>query len=133
MAWKVEVTDTFGGEANYSWARRFEMESFEDEARRSIMRRAKALAGWTALPCKTLDQGDSFTVLPRGMCQVMFVTWDDGYRPSEADVAGWAKAARDRENLRAETFAEWVAGGASVSEANAASYRAMDNHLAQTR
>jgi len=85
MPYQVEVTDTFGGEANYSWVRRCTIEAPTAEYRspayrRTLVRRAKAAAGWTGLRCVVDDYGDSYRITPSGRrapCWVMFITWDD--------------------------------------------------------
>lgn len=80
----VELTDTFSGEPNYSWVRRAVVEvpdaGFYHNARSEqaqIMRAAKAAVGLTGVPGRTEAYGDSFTFRPRGLLQVMFVTFDD--------------------------------------------------------
>ena len=70
---KIEVTDTFGGESNYSWVRRYELTTDRDRTRLQIVREAKRLAGWTGVRCVTEDHGDLITLRPRGVCQVMFI------------------------------------------------------------
>jgi len=75
MKYQVEVTDTFGGEANYSWVRRYEFEAPEDATRRSIITKAKRMAGWTGARCRVEDMGDMYTLQPQGECQVMFITY----------------------------------------------------------
>ena len=70
--YEVEVTDTFGGEANYCWVRRYQIEGDTD---RQLVRRAKAAAGWNGLRCETSSFGDVIEIRPKGMCQVMFITW----------------------------------------------------------
>ena len=45
MKAKIELTDLFGGEANYSWIRGGELEVRENEPRSSIIRRAKSELG----------------------------------------------------------------------------------------
>jgi hypothetical protein len=70
---QIEITDTFGGEANYSWVRRYAMNTANNATNRAIVRRAKALAGWTGLRCITSDIGETIEVRPVGVCQVMFI------------------------------------------------------------
>lgn len=92
MAYAVELTDTFGGEANYCWVRRARVasppwDSFSDwdgngrrepkAFQRVLMRRAKAAVGMTGVRGRTEPYGDGYEFRPYGMCQVMFVTWDD--------------------------------------------------------
>ena len=71
---KIEVTDTFGGEANYSWVRRYEIK--EKLTDKQIIRKSKELAEWTGLKCKKQDFGDMIELRPIGICQVMFITFE---------------------------------------------------------
>ena len=72
--WNVELTDTFGGEANYAWVRRAEVTG---ESRRQVMRRAKSAVGMSGVRGKTFDHGDMLEFRPYGLLQVMFVVWAD--------------------------------------------------------
>ena len=91
----IEYTDTFAGEANYSWVRRAVI-SVPDLAhygytggadgsytrankaqRRAVMRAAKAEMGLTGVRGEVEDYGDSLTFRPRGMCTVLFATFRD--------------------------------------------------------
>ncbi len=72
--YRIEVTDTFGGEANYAWARRHDFTAKSDLA---AVRKAKNLAGWTGIRCEREDYGDQIVLRPRGLCQIMFI---DGVR-----------------------------------------------------
>ena len=74
--YQVEVTDTFGGEANYCWVRRYTFKPAKD-SRLAIVRGAKALAGWSGVRCSVEYYGDSWTLRPSGMCQIMFINWED--------------------------------------------------------
>lgn len=73
MNYQIEVTDTFGGEANYSWVRRYTMPAPKTESTRAIVRDAKRVAGWQG-PTTTTDDGLTITVRPRGECVVMFIS-----------------------------------------------------------
>jgi len=44
---KIEKTDTFGGEANYSWVERYELDPIEGETDLQFIRRVKKVIGWT--------------------------------------------------------------------------------------
>lgn len=93
MAYQVELTDTFGGEANYSWVRRAVVTMPElthygyDGAtnyakankayQRELMRRAKAAVGMTGERGVRSDYGDGFEFRPYGACVVLFVQWTD--------------------------------------------------------
>ena len=91
--YNVEYTDTFAGEANYSWVRRAVVEMPElthygyDGAtnygkanrifQRELMRRAKAAMGLTGVRGVTYHHGDMSEFRPYRSCTVMFVTWYD--------------------------------------------------------
>lgn len=82
MPYQIEVTDTFGGDANYCWVNRETVnvpDTLQDQTkiRRFLIREAKAFAGWTGLRAEVFDFGDSYEIRPRGICQVCFVTWED--------------------------------------------------------
>lgn len=47
MRMRIEYTDTFGGDANYSWVRRAELDFPEGASDRSIIRKLKAEVGMT--------------------------------------------------------------------------------------
>lgn len=72
----LELTDTFGGEANYSWVRRECMLLPGKDTDRARVRFAKQWAGWTGIPCevqKIPDSRDTIAIRPEGICQVLFV------------------------------------------------------------
>jgi len=71
--WDVELTDTFGGEANYSWVRRDQLALPQDASRRQIVTAAKAALGLTGCRCRTLEHGEGFELRPVGSCTVAFV------------------------------------------------------------
>ena len=74
MSYRIEVTDMFGGESNYSWVRRT---TTDKPTHRGRVREAKAFAGWTGLRCDVDNGGDMVTIRPRGICQIAFITWGD--------------------------------------------------------
>lgn len=74
ITWTAELTDTFGGEANYSWVRRETFSLPAGAADRTIVRAGKAAAGLTGTRCRTENYGDSFTIRPYGACVVLFIT-----------------------------------------------------------
>ena len=73
MLWNVELTDTFGGEANYSWVRRDQLELPADATDRQVMTAAKAALGLTGTRCRRFDFGEGFELRPCGSCTVAFV------------------------------------------------------------
>jgi hypothetical protein len=94
--YNIEYTDTFGGEANYSWVHRTTVRVPEithygytsdidggsyakanRAARRELMRRAKAEVGLTGVRGVTSDYGDMIEFRPYGMCTILFATYAD--------------------------------------------------------
>ena len=77
--WGVEVTDTFGGEANYSWVRRGTTNA---TTRRGIIEAVKRIARWDGW-CRVKvvhNDGECMEIRPTdssGVCQVAFVTWKE--------------------------------------------------------
>ena len=87
----VELTDTFGGEANYSWVKRATVSVPElthygydgaqgyakaDRAQhRQLMRKAKAAMGLTGARGRREDWGDAIAFYPYGAAKVMFITF----------------------------------------------------------
>jgi hypothetical protein len=70
---RFEYTDTFGGEANYSWVKRNEVESPEDISDLALMRCAKKWAGLTNIRGRSENWGDTLAFYPRGYNTVLFV------------------------------------------------------------
>lgn len=89
----VEYTDTFGGEANYSWVRRatitmpelthYGYDGSSNYAKanrvyeRELMKRAKAAMQITGSRGRVERYGDSITFRPSGGLTVMFITYRD--------------------------------------------------------
>jgi hypothetical protein len=71
----IELTDTFGGEANYSWVRRYTLDTPDDTTQRALVRRIKQAAGLTGVRCNTDDHGGMITIRPVGVCVVLFATF----------------------------------------------------------
>lgn len=90
MIYDIEYTDTFAGEANYSWVRRATVEMPELTAygydggagyarairvyRRELMRRAKAAVGLTGVRGVRDTVGETEEFRPYGVCAVLFAT-----------------------------------------------------------
>lgn len=81
---QYEVTDTFGGEANYSWVRRGTIEcgEGEDYSDLAAVRRVKKAIGWNGGLCNVERDGDSITLRPIGINQVCFITFHSFGRAS---------------------------------------------------
>jgi len=74
--YSAELTDTYGGEANYSWVKRAEISFDENYTDRQLMLRVKAELGLTGVRCEVDDFGDSLTIRPRGLLQIAFVNFN---------------------------------------------------------
>jgi hypothetical protein len=85
MVWKVEYTDTFGGEANYSWVRRetvnFPLRTLgqqtPDGRRREMGRGFKKALGLTNVRGRTYWHGDAWEFWPYRSATVAFARWVD--------------------------------------------------------
>jgi len=72
-----EVTDTYGGESNYSWVKRGKVETKpgENYSDRAAVRRVKKAIGWSGHPCRVENYGDMIALYPRNACMVCFITF----------------------------------------------------------
>lgn len=85
--YKLELTDTFGGEANYTWVKRTTLELPEGAGDKWLGVFAREWAGFTGVRCEVENDGNfGLVIRPRGMCQVLFVQFDDG-SSDDAEVA----------------------------------------------
>ena len=67
------MTDTFAGEANYSWGRRGEIEVDENASETAIIRRVKSALGMSGIQCRKENLGEEIRLYPHGMCRVIFI------------------------------------------------------------
>lgn len=74
---QYEVTDTFGGEANYAWVKRGVIKCKEGENYSDLaaIRRVKKAIRWNGVRCKVENGGDDITLRPIGGCQVCFISF----------------------------------------------------------
>lgn len=88
---EVEYTDTFAGEANYSWVKRAKITMPElthygydggtnyakanKVYNRELVKRAKAAMGLTGVRGKSYWHGEDFEFRPYDSCTVMFITF----------------------------------------------------------
>jgi hypothetical protein len=72
--WEVETTDTFAGEANYSWARRVVVctPADTDMHKHRVLRMLRAAAGLTGQRTRFADLGDLLEWRYVGACIVTF-------------------------------------------------------------
>jgi hypothetical protein len=80
--WIIEITDTFAGEANYSWVIRRTINKplkNRDAVRRAIMHIVEeTLGGWQGRCTVAQWTGDYMEVRPpKGYCHVAFAIWDE--------------------------------------------------------
>lgn len=71
MKAEIEYTDTFGGDANYSWVRRGTVKA---KTEKGIIRAAKKFTGLNGTPCKKENLGELIAFRPLGICTILFVT-----------------------------------------------------------
>lgn len=71
----VELTDTFGGEANYCWVVRETLVFAEPYTEMQLRRAAKRAVRLTGIKREVSDYGDTVEFRPRGLLQVAFVTF----------------------------------------------------------
>lgn len=90
---EVEYTDTFGGDANYSWVKRativmpelthYGYDGSSNYAKankvfnRELMKKAKAAVGLTGVRGRVSEYGDMIRFDPYRSATVMFITWAD--------------------------------------------------------
>lgn len=71
-----EVTDTFNGEANYSWVRRGKIETHnEDFSDLAAVRRVKKAIEWSGVRCRVERYNETIALFPYGSCTVCFITF----------------------------------------------------------
>jgi len=72
-----EMTDTYGGESNYSWVKRgkIECKPGEDYSDLAAVRRVKRAIGWSGIRCRVDNYGDTIALYPVGVCQVCFINF----------------------------------------------------------
>ena len=76
MKAQIEYTDTFSGEANYSWARRAEITFADDATDAQIKRAAKSAVDISGARGTWTKFGDGLAFRPRGSCTILFVNFD---------------------------------------------------------
>jgi len=74
MKYICEHTDTFGGEANYSWVQREELTLSDNISDLSLVRAAKSALGLSGVRCQRSEAGESIELRPYGYCSIVFIT-----------------------------------------------------------
>ena len=71
--WDIEVTDTFGGEANYAWVYRYAIRTPDDISDLALVRRIKSVTGYSGIRGRTyVVSGDSVEIRFPARCVVIF-------------------------------------------------------------
>ena len=87
--WEVQHTDTYGGEANYSWVKREEIRVAKGAKRRSIMVHAMRAIGMSGVKIKEVENwGDTYKVTWRGIAQVAFVSFKEESHAGPLVISG---------------------------------------------
>ena len=75
MKFNVEFTDTFSGEANYSWVRRATIEAPDNATSRAVIYAARKALGLTGVRGRATYWGDdTIEFRPYRCCVVMFIS-----------------------------------------------------------
>ena len=69
----VEYTDTFGGEANYSWCDRETISLSDCATDRQIVLASKEAVGLSGVKCDREELGEMIVIRSRGSCTVVFI------------------------------------------------------------
>lgn len=72
---RAEYTDTFAGEANYSWCNRQDMEFPSGISDREVMRQVKARMGITGMRGRTHNFGDFIEFRPYRCATILFISF----------------------------------------------------------
>ena len=72
VTWDIEVTDTFGGQANYSWVDRYVIRAPSDISDLALVRRIKSVTGHSGIRGQTYVSGDSVEIRFPARCVVIF-------------------------------------------------------------
>ena len=71
--YEFEYTDTFGGDANYSWGRRGTVTVKEGSSDAAIVRAVKRALGLSGVRCRKESLGETIALYPVGSCTVIFI------------------------------------------------------------
>lgn len=74
ITYRVDYTDTFGGEANYGWLRTAHFVAPDDASNSTLIRRAKRALNMSGWATRTENMGDALMLRPQdGANVVMFI------------------------------------------------------------
>ena len=72
VTWGIEVTDLFGGEANYSWVYRYAISMPDGISDLALVRRIKSVTGYSGIRGRTWVAGDYVEIRFPDRCVVIF-------------------------------------------------------------
>ena len=70
---KVQYTDTFGGQPNFDKIERETVSLADDSTDRQIVLACKNAMGLSGIKCDREEDGETTILRPRGSCTVMFI------------------------------------------------------------
>ena len=75
MKYETECTDTFEGEANYSYVNRATFEAPSNASQAMLVRRAKKMLGLSGARGRTETIGETIIFRPYRSCAVLFINY----------------------------------------------------------
>ena len=72
VTWDIEVTDTFSGQANYSWVYRYAISIPGGISYLALVRRIKSVTGYSGIRGQTYVSGDFVEIRFPDRCVVIF-------------------------------------------------------------
>ena len=72
VTWDIEVTDTFGGQANYDWVYRYAISIPGGISYLALVRRIKSVTGYSGIRGQTYVSGDFVQIRFPARCVVIF-------------------------------------------------------------
>ena len=72
--YSYEYTDTFGGDANYSWVRRGMVAV---KGQRAAIRKVRAILGLNGVRGRSTNFGDQYQFNPANSATVLFISYED--------------------------------------------------------
>ena len=72
VTWDIEVTDTFGGEANYDWVYRYAISMPGGISDLALVRRIKSVTGYSGIRGCATVMGDFVEIRFPARCVVIF-------------------------------------------------------------
>ena len=76
MIINCEYTDTYAGEANYSWVKRTSILANDNLSDLAIVRRAKMWAGLNGCRARVEKYCDMIVIKPYNMATILFITFE---------------------------------------------------------